>query len=145
MLFETTVLIERPVAEVFEACDNARIQIAWIGSLVEVQVPEGTDWCPGARFRQVHEDSGMRQEFEGLLLDRQRDSRIEFQLEHGDLSVHTTLTFEDLHQRARLNQVAEITLHSLALKLAKAMFKSVIQQRMEEDLERLKALLESNS
>lgn len=139
---EVSSIIECPVAEAFEACDSAKLQIAWIASLVAVEIEPGTNWTPGASFRQIHMDSGKRQEFDGLLLDHQPNERIEFQLTHADFSVHTLLSFEDLGVRSKVTQHSSFVLHSFALKMAKGMVRDVVKQRFQEDHGRLKAMLE---
>lgn len=145
MEFEVTALIECHVSQAFEACDSAKDQIAWMGSLVEVEILPETPWGIGARFRQIHEEAGVRQEFEGVLLDYQVNQRIEFQLTHSDFTVHTELLFEDLGERSRVTQRSSFELHSLALRLAKGMIQGVIATRFQDDMDRLKALVEASA
>jgi hypothetical protein len=107
-------------------------------------VDSETPWGKGARFTQVHLESGMRQEFKGQLLEYERDRRLVLKLEHTDLSLLNEVTLHDLGERTQINQRTEIKLHSVALKIVKGMVKGAIERRMGEDFERLKTLLESS-
>ncbi len=141
--FRHEVLVEAPVGPTFRACDSAREQLAWVGSLVEVEVDPSTPWGPGARFVQVHEEVGSRQRLEGELLEHEPEERIVMRLTHPDFELHTRLEFEDLGGRTRVSQVTRLELRSLALRLAAPLVRSAVDRRIAEDMERLKALLES--
>jgi uncharacterized protein YndB with AHSA1/START domain len=144
MEFEITTLIDRSVAKAFEACNSAKMQIAWMGSLVEVTIPDGTVWGTGAKFKQIHEESGVRQEFDGIVLDFVPNERIEFEMKHSDFTVQTEILFEDLGEHCRITQSSSIELHSMALKLARSMIRGVLERRFDEDHVRLKALVEGS-
>jgi uncharacterized protein YndB with AHSA1/START domain len=131
--FRHEVLVEAPVGPTFRACDSAREQLAWVGSLVEVEVDPSTPWGPGARFVQVHEE----------VLEHEPEERIVMRLTHPDFELHTRLEFEDLGGRTRVSQVTRLELRSLALRLAAPLVRSAVDRRIAEDMERLKALLES--
>ncbi len=143
MEIEVTVTIEAPVGEVFEACDSAKSQLIWMESLVAVELTPGSTWGKGARFCQVHEHSGMRQEFEGTILEHDQDEQIELELSHSDFSIRSEIRFEDLGETTRIVQRHSITLYSIALKVARAMIQGVLRTRFEDDLERLKNLVEN--
>lgn len=143
MDFEVDTLIESPVQDAYRACGLAKYQIRWMASLVEVELDPEVEWGIGSRFRQIHEEAGIRQVFEGVLLDLQEDSRISMKLEHADFTIFTEIDFEDLGQRCRLVQRTRLELKSAPLKLMADTIGGVVHKRLEEDFARLKALCES--
>lgn len=143
MRFEQDLVVETTAAEAFKACDSAEQQVRWMASLVEVQVDADQPWGVGSRFRQVHEELGVRQVFEGELLEYEPGRRIVTRLEHDDLSLHDTLEFADLGERCRILHRVELELKSTALRLMEGTVGRVLAKRFEEDLARLEDLLET--
>ncbi len=144
MEIEVGMMVERPVAETFQAFDSAKAQITWMGSLVEVEMDPSTPWGKGARFTQTHVEAGMRQVFQGEMLDYVRNQRLLLKLVHNDLSLVTEVLLVDLGERTQVQQRSKIELHSTALKIVKGMVRGAIEQRFTEDLQRLKTLLEND-
>lgn len=85
----------------------------------------------------------MRQVLEGELLAYEPDERILMRLQHGDFTITSELTFEALGERSRVSQVTQIELRSLALRMARPIVQGAVGKRISEDMDRLKALLES--
>lgn len=115
-----------------------------MGSLVAVEIDPGLTWGEGATFRQIHEEAGMRQVLEGTLLAYAPNERILMRLEHADFSIDSELTFEALGERSRVSQSTRIELRSMALRLARPIVHAAVGKRLADDMDRLKALLESN-
>jgi len=109
-----------------------------------VEIDPGVVWGPGAKFRQVHEESGMRQVLEGEMLAYELDQRILMRLVHGDFTIMSELTFEALGDRSRVSQWTQIELQSMALRLARPIVQGAVGKRISDDMDRLKALLESS-
>lgn len=109
-----------------------------------VEIDPGVTWGLGATFRQIHEESGMRQVLEGEVLDYVPDERILMRLAHADFTITSELAFEALGERSRVSQRTQIELHSMALRLAQPIVKGAVGKRISEDMDRLKALLESS-
>jgi len=143
MEFNADITIERPVAAAFEACDDPQVQPHWAASLISVERDPGQVWGENATFRQIHEEAGTRQVFEGTILAYQPNQRIRMRLVHADFELVSELSFEDLGSHCRVSNATEVELRSMALKLMKGVMKGVVQKRLDEDLQRLKALLES--
>ena len=144
MEFDLDMIVECPVRQAFRACDSAKHQIHWIASLVEVEIDAGQEWGEGSTFRQIHEESGIRQVFDGQLLEYVPNELISMRLSHNDFTILSDLRFEDLGARCRIVQHTQLQLTSLALKLMKGTIAAVAAKRMEEDFDRLKAMLESH-
>jgi uncharacterized protein YndB with AHSA1/START domain len=140
--FRHEVLVEAPADEVFRACDSARDQTSWVGSLVAVELDTEAPWGAGARFRQIHEEGGVRQVLEGELLEHVPGERIVMRLEHPDFELETVIRFESLGALTRVDQATRLTLKSLALRLAAPMVRAAVDRRIGDDMARLKALVE---
>jgi len=143
MRFEQEQVVETTAAAAFLACDSAEHQVRWMASLVGVEIDPDQPWGVGSRFRQVHEEMGVRQVFEGELLEYEPERRIVTRLEHDDLSLHGTLEFEDLGGQCKVLHRVELELKSTALRLMEGTVGRVLAKRFEEDLARLKDLLET--
>jgi uncharacterized protein YndB with AHSA1/START domain len=141
---ELDILVECPVEQAFLACTSAEHQVRWMASLMEVEIDPGKDWGVGSSFRQIHEISGMRQVFDGVVLDLQDNRRISTHLKHDDFTIFTDLTFRDLGERCQLNQSTKIELKSVALKLMRGAVGNAVRDRLKADLDRLKVLLEED-
>jgi len=137
------VLIGASVEDTFRACDSREQQLAWVGSLVEVRIESEEEWGEGSRFVQIHEEAGSRQALEGVILGYEPGERIHMKLEHPDFTLESVLRFEDQGGLTRVSQQTLLELRSAKLKFVASMVEGVVARRISEDLERLKALLES--
>lgn len=141
--FHHELLIERPAEEVFHHASHAKSQLQWVGSLVEVRVDTPSPWGPGSTFVQVHEESGVKQELVGEVLEWDPPRHMLLRLVHADFTMLSRTDVEDLGPRARLVHATLLELKSMKLKFAAPMIRGVIEARIREDYERLRALLES--
>ncbi|MFT7669551.1 MAG: hypothetical protein ACI8X5_002256 [Planctomycetota bacterium] len=143
MIFEFEKTIECTVQEAFRACDSAELQIQWVASMIEVNIEDPDNWGNGSRFQQIHTDSGIRQVFQGLVLEYESNRYVTTQLEHKDFTIITKLSFEDLGERCKVTHHSKLTINSFALKMMSSVVSSAVSKRIEEDLRRLQALLEA--
>lgn len=141
--FHLELLIERPAEAVFHHASHAKSQLQWVGSLVEVRVDSSSPWGPGSTFVQVHEESGVQQEIAGEVLEWTQGRHMLLKLEHSDFSMLSRTDVEDLGPRSRLVHSTLLDLKSMKLKFAAPMIRGVIENRIREDYDRLKSLLES--
>lgn len=143
MDFVISIVVECPVEEAFRACDSVADQVRWIGSLEEVQVEAGGSWGVGSRFTQIHQEAGMRQEIEGEILAYEPCSLIHMRLLHPQFDMKSELKFENLGVRCRITQRTEVELRSMMLKMMKGAIKGTVEQRIQDDFERLRVLVEN--
>lgn len=143
MEFDLEILVHCSVHQAFEICSNPEHQLQWMDSLVNVEVDETKAPSIGSGFRQIHEISGVRQVFEGVLLDLQPGERISTKLAHPDFTMFTDIRFEEVGEQCRISQHCQMELHSMALKLIRGGVKSAVGKRLEEDFERLRVMLEA--
>ncbi len=137
------LLIERPASEAFHHAGQAKSQLTWVGSLVEVNLNSEQPWGVGSCFEQIHEEGGVRQTLKGEVLEWEPSVRMQVRLEHSDFVLLSCTEFEDLGPRCRLIQTTAIELGTPKLRFAASMVRSVIESRMRDDYARLKAMLES--
>jgi hypothetical protein len=141
--FHHELLIERPAEAVFHHASHAKSQLQWVGSLVEMRVDSSGPWGPGSTFTQVHEEGGVQQELVGEVLEWAPPRHMLLRLVHSDFHMLSRTDVEDLGPRARLVHSTLLELKSMKLKFAAPMIRGVIENRIREDYDRLKALLES--
>lgn len=142
MDFQVSIIVERPVEEAFQACDSTTEQLRWIGSLEEVKVEPEMPWGVGARFTQVHQEAGMRQEIEGEILAYEPNELIRMHLRHAQFEMDSELRFENLGVRCRVTQTTSVELRGMMLKMMKGTIQSTVEQRIHDDFERLRVLVE---
>lgn len=143
MEFEIELLVRAEPAQVFDTCALAKHQLAWMASLQSVEVDDSKPWGVGATFRQLHEESGIQHTIEGTLLDWQPPERVSTKLVHPDFVLFSETEFVEEPEGCRLRQRTRMELTSVALKLLKGAVKNAVSKRFEEDLARLKALVET--
>jgi len=142
---EHSVEIDRPSSKVFPYLVESGQRLRWMGALAESeQVTEGEPGL-GTRFRDVFEDHGQRVEIDAEVVEWQPTERLAIRL--GASSFQSTGTHElrESDGRTTVTTRMETEYTSRMARLMAGVITRHAQTRLEEDLVRLKQLVESES
>ncbi|MCB9914344.1 MAG: SRPBCC family protein [Planctomycetes bacterium] len=139
---ELSIVVERPVAEVFAKTLND--VTAWSRTCLEEEVLEDRGGV-GTRLRLVTEERGQRMEFLGTVTEHAapRYSALHLVGPHFDLDVR--YDFEDLGGRTRVTQRSRVSgkgSFKLMIAVGGPVMKQAAQAAQRAELERLKAYCE---
>lgn len=134
-------LIDRPVQDVFAFIANPANMSKWNSAVVNMeQITPGAVGM-GTKFRTVGEILGRRIEGEMQVIAFEPDSRYGFQMNAGPLQVNVTLTFKTVGTGTKLSLNAQGNPGGV-FKLAEGVLVGRVKSMMEENLARLKSVLE---
>lgn len=140
---EYQVEIERPAAQVFPHLVTSERRMRWMGALKESkQVTDGQP-AKGTRFEDVFEDHGQRFEVEAEIVELRAPEVIRLKLEGSAFESEVTQTLEERDGNTLLTTRIETEYHSALARLMSGVVTGHAQKQLEEDLERLKSLLET--
>jgi carbon monoxide dehydrogenase subunit G len=116
-----------------------------MGALVESEAV--TDGPPevGSRYRDVFEDHGQRVELEAELVEVDPPGSLVIDLEADAFEATISQRLEEEGVGTRLTTTIETTYTGLAARLLAGLVSRHAQKQLEEDLERLKELVEGGS
>ncbi|MGH3012482.1 MAG: SRPBCC family protein [Gaiellaceae bacterium] len=137
------MVIAAPPGDVFPWLADSRRRCRWMGALVESEPLTDGPPEPGSRYRDVFEDRGQRIELEAELAEVDEPHRIVVQLDADAFEARILQRLEEEDGGTRLTAVIETTYTGLAARLLSGLVTRHAQKQLEEDLERLKALVES--
>lgn len=142
---EYSVEIAAPPAEVFPWLADPERRLTWMGALVESE--RLTDGPPevGSRFRDVFEDLGQRVELEAELLEVDPPRGMSVRLVSKTFEATSSQRLvEAADGGTRLTAVIETSYTQLPARLLAPVVTRHAQRRLEDDLARLKELVEGS-
>ncbi len=139
--FKTSLVIHRPVGEVFAFVSNYRNSRQWVsGTLEHTKVTAGPIGV-GTVIRTTGRKMGLHIEATRIVTAYEPDVRYAFKSEYQRIPFTTTFLFEPVQGATRLTATVEGEPAGL-LKAATPLILGTIRQQFEDDLRRLKSLLE---
>jgi uncharacterized protein YndB with AHSA1/START domain len=140
---EHSVEIAAAPAEVFPWLAASDRRCEWMGALTESEpLTEGSPGI-GSRFRDVFEDLGQRVELEAEIVEFDPPHAMTVQLVSKVFDATSSQRLEELEGgRTRLIAVIETEYKQRAARIAAPVVTRRAQKRLEQDLERLKKLVE---
>ncbi|MDQ3857005.1 MAG: SRPBCC family protein [Actinomycetota bacterium] len=142
---EHTVEIDRPPADVFPHLIASEQRLAWMGALTEsAQVTEGEPQF-GTRFRDVFEDHGQRIEIDAEVVEWKPNERLATRLRGSAFEATARQNLEEIDGRTRLVTTIDTEYKSRIARLMAGVVTRHAQRRLEEDLVRLKQIVERES
>ncbi len=142
---EHTVEIDRPPADVFPHLIASDQRLAWMGALTESeQVTEGEPRL-GTRFRDVFEDHGQRIEIDAEVVEWKPNERLATRLRGSAFEATARQNLVEVDGRTRLVTTIDTEYKSRVARLMAGVVTRHAQRRLEEDLVRLKAIVERES
>ena len=135
------VLIDKPVKDVFAFITNPANMPKWNVAVVSMeQITPGAVGL-GTKFKNVGEMMGRRIEGEMEVIAFEPDSKYGFQMNAGPVQVNVTLGFKTVGTGTKLSLNAQGNPGGL-FKLAEPVMQGRVKSMMEENLARLKSVLE---
>ena len=134
-------LIDKPVKDVFAFITNPANMSKWNSAVVSMeQITPGAVGM-GTKFKTVGEMLGRRIEGEMQVIAFEPDSKYGFQMNAGPVQVNVTLGFKTVGTGTKLSLNAQGNPGGL-FKLAEGVMQGRVKSMMEENLARLKSVLE---
>ena len=135
------VLIDKPVKDVFAFITNPTNMSKWNSAVVSLeQITPGAVGL-GTKFKNIGEMLGRRIEGEMQVVAFEPDSKYGFQMNAGPMQVNVTLTFKTVGTGTKLSLNAQGNPAGV-FKLAEGVMQGRVKSMMEENLARLKSILE---
>lgn len=140
---EHIVEIDRPPADVFPHLVASERRLAWMGPLTaSTQVTDGEPGL-GTRFRDVFEDRGQRIEIDAEVVEWQPNERLAIRLQSGAFDGTVRQQLASIDGRTRLVTTLDTEYKSRVARLMSGVVTRHAQRQLEEDLARLKEIVES--
>lgn len=137
------VLIDRPVKDVFAFVANPNNVSKWNSVVVSLeQITPGAVGA-GTKFKSVGEMMGRRIEGEMQVIAYEPDTKCGFQVNAGPMQVSMLLTFKTVGTGTKISLNAQGN-PSGFFKLAEGVMTGRVKSMMEENLARLKSVLEKD-
>ena len=137
-------LIDRPVKDVFSFVANPNNMTKWNSAVVSIQQITPGAVGIGTKFKSVGEALGRRMEGEVQVTAYEPDRKTGFQMNAGPVQVNVTLTFKPVGTGTKLNLNAQGNPGGI-FKLAEGVLAGRVKSMMEENLTRLKSVLEKGN
>lgn len=135
------VLIDRPVKEVFAFITNPQNMSRWNSAVVSLEQLTPGAVGMGTKFKNVGEMMGRRIEGEMQVVAFEPDAKYGFQMQAGPMQVNMLMTFKTVGTGTKLSLNAQGNPAGF-FKLAEGVMAGRIKAMMEENLARLKTVLE---
>jgi len=134
-------LIDKPVKDVFAFITNPANMSKWNSAVVSLEQITPGEVGLGTKFKSVGEMMGRRIEGEMQVVAFEPDSKYGFQMDAGPVQVNVTLNFKTVGTGTKLSLNAQGNPGGL-FKLAEGVMQGRVKSMMEENLARLKSVLE---
>ena len=135
-------LIDRPVKDVFAFVTNPKNMSKWNSSVVSLeQITPGAVGM-GTKFKSVGEMMRRRIEGEMQVVAFEPDAKYGFQMNAGPMQINVVLNFKTVGTGTKLNLNAQGNPGGV-FKLAEGVLAGRVKSMMEENLARLKSVLEN--
>jgi carbon monoxide dehydrogenase subunit G len=135
------VLIDKPVKDVFAFVTNPNNMSKWNSAVVSMQQVTPGAISVGTKFKNVGEMLGRRIEGEMQVVAFEPDTKYGFQMNAGPMQVNVVLTFKTVGTGTKINLNAQGNPAGV-FKLAEGVMQGRVKSMMEENLARLKSVLE---
>jgi uncharacterized membrane protein len=140
---EASVVINRPIDEVFAYVIDVRNWPEWTGFPEVKQTSEGPVGV-GTTFWGVSEFMGRRAEWTSKVTNYELNSRVEQKIAWGSMSIEQSLTFEPVEGGTKYTQAGETEIGGF-FKVAEPIAKRTMQKQLEASLVKLKDVLEAQA
>ena len=143
MNFENSVLIDRPVEQVFQYVTDFSNNSRWQTDLLDMEMTSGGNFGQGSTYRCVNRFMGQHIETEGLITEYEPDRQCSIRITTGPVIGTSNLCFEAVNGSTRFTTAGELDL--TFFRLAKLLVKRKIKKQLTNDMAKLKAILENGA
>ena len=141
---EGSVVINRPVGEVFAYVEDVGNWPQWNSSMLEGEQTSTGPAGVGATSQGVSQLLGRRMEWTSEVTEYEPNRRMGLKITSGPMSIEQRLTFEPVEHGTRFTLVGEGEMGGF-FKLADPIVNRAMQKQMEGNLANLKDLLETQA
>jgi len=134
-------LIDKPVHDVFAFITNPQNMSKWNSAVVSMEQLTPGAVGVGTKFKNVGEMMGRRIEGEMQVTEFEPDAKYGFQMNAGPMQINMVMTFKTVGTGTKLGLNAQGNPAGF-FKLAEGVMSGRVKTMMEENLERLKSVLE---
>lgn len=141
---DLSTLVDRPMKDVFAFVSNLNNMSKWNSAVVSLeQVTPGAVGV-GTKFKSVGEMMGRRIEGEVKVTSYEPDTKTGFQMNAGPMQINVTISFKPVGTGTKVGLNAQGNPAGV-FKLAEGMMQGRVKSMMEENLARLKSILEKGA
>ena len=141
MKVEKSVIINKPVAEVFAYVQNNENSTKWQSGVVSMQMDEGPDNVVGSRYTEVRKFLGKEMRTTMEITAFTENVKWAAKVIKGQVLYEVTMTYAAVPEGTKVTTVVEGEPKGF-FKLAENLVVSGLEKSLEEDQNRLKTLLE---
>jgi len=141
---ENSVVINRPIEEVFAVLSNPENGPKWRSNFTEAKLMVSGPVGKGTTFRAVLKFLGQSLESVVECIEYEPNRKISWQTKSGPAPLTIHITLEPAGGSTRLHQLGKIEPGGL-FKLAEPVFANLVQRQAETDLHTLKDLMEARA
>lgn len=141
MKVEKSVIIKKPVAEVFAYVQNNENSTKWQSGVVSMQMDEGPDNVVGSRYTEVRKFLGKEMRTTMEITAFTENVKWAAKVIKGQVLYEVTMTYAAVPEGTKITTVVEGEPKGF-FKLAENLVVSGLEKSLEEDQNRLKTLLE---
>ena len=134
-------LVDKPIKDVFEFVSNPNNMSKWNSAVVSLEQITPGDVGVGTKFKSVGELMGRKIEGEMQITAYEPDTQCGFQVNAGPMQINLTLSFKTVGTGTKISLNAQGNPAGF-FKIAEGVMSGRIKSMMEENLERLKSVLE---
>jgi uncharacterized protein YndB with AHSA1/START domain len=148
MKISYTIDINNTPEKVFHWLNNPERAMAWMSSVSKTKLLHETPDMIGTTFREIVEENGQWTELQGVVTDYKPNQLIAFHLSGKFNVVDVEYHLEEIENRTRLTQNANIRFKSFMRVLSiliGPMFKNKIMEQLQKEFAELKELCEGRS
>jgi uncharacterized membrane protein len=139
---ERSIVIDRPIGEVWEYVNDPSNDVTWQSTLLESEQLTDGPVGVGMRVREVRQFLGVRIETAWEVKEYEPTSRSSIESVSGPVPFKGSYVLESVNGGTKLTVVGELDAHGL-FKLAEPVFARMTARELESNLGHLKDLLES--
>ena len=137
-----STLIDKPIKDVFAFVGNPNNMSKWNSAIVSLEQVTPGEVGVSTMFKSVGEMMGRRIEGQMQVLTYEPDSKCGFQVNAGPMQVNMNLSFKTVGTGTKVSLNAQGNPAGF-FKLAEGMMAGRVESMMEENLARLKSVLEN--
>jgi len=134
-------LVDRPMKDVFAFVGDPKNMSKWNSAVVSLEQITPGEVGVGTKFKSVGEMMGRRIEGEMQIIAYEPDTKCSFQMNAGPMQVNINLTFKTAGTGTKISLNAQGNPAGF-FKIAEGMLAGRVKTMMEENLARLKSVLE---
>lgn len=141
---EVSVVINRPIEEVFAFAANIENNAQWQSGVLKAQVTSEGPIGVGTTYRYVTQLLGRRIEADGEIIEYEPNKKYSFESTSGPFPIEGGLTCEAAEGGTKVTQVVEADIGGF-FKMAEPLVVRTIKKQFEADVGNLKELLEAQA